>query len=198
MSRNTSFSIFALSFLLIFFFLSNPIEKTFALDESTTIDILNRTCKRCAEKSSSFIYEFCQTSLDVIPASHVTNLQGIAVISMELALENATTTIANIKSLFDMKSFSPYTLACLQDCLELYSDAIVALVDGVAAFLTGKYHVSNVKISAVMEAATTCEEGFTQKKGEVSPLTLENFNLFNLCDIALCIIHWLILPAPQS
>ncbi|KAF2316291.1 hypothetical protein GH714_041632 [Hevea brasiliensis] len=85
---------------------------------------------------------------------------------MELALENATTTISNIRSLLNTGSFKPFALACLQNCLDLYSEAIVTLVDGVAVFLTGHYGIANVKVRAVMEAATTCEEVFNQKEGE--------------------------------
>ncbi|XP_015580601.1 putative invertase inhibitor [Ricinus communis] len=193
-----SYSTSALCFLFFFFFfLSNPVDKIYALDGYSTIDIVNRSCKKCAEKSKSFIYDFCQTSLQVIPASHVTNLQGIAVIAMELAIENATTTVSNIKSLLVTGSFNPDTLACLEDCLKLYSDALVTLVDGVAAFLTGHYGTANVKIKTVMEAPTSCEDGFKKKRGVVSPLTTENFNFFHLSDIALCIIRWLSLVLPQ-
>ena len=193
-----SCSAFVLCFLFFFFILlSNPIDGTYALDDYSTIDIVNRTCKKCAEKSKSFIYGFCQSSLQVIPASHVTNLQGIAVIAMELALENATPTVSGIKSLLGNGSFNPFTLACLERCLVLYSDALVTLVDGVANFLTGHYGTANVKIRAVMEAPTVCEDGFKKKRGVVSPLTKENLNFFHLSDIALCIIHWLSLVAPQ-
>ncbi|CAB4279327.1 unnamed protein product [Prunus armeniaca] len=110
---------------------------------------------------------------------------------MELALENATNTLSTIEKLLSNKSFDPFALVCLKDCLQLYSDAITTLRDAVGAFLRGDYNTANIWVSAVMEAPTTCEEGFKEKEGEVSPLKNENYNLFQLCDIALCISHLL-------
>ncbi|CAK7356221.1 unnamed protein product [Dovyalis caffra] len=179
---------FALCFLLFVLITPTPNNSISTLEVSTK-DITNRTCKRCAEDSTAFSYDFCISSLQTIPASHATNLHGLAIIGMELALENATNTISTIKYLLSSGTFDRYALVRLRDCLELYTDAIVTIVDGVAAFLTEHYSVAEVKVSAVMEASTTCEEGFAEKKGVVSPLTEENFNLFQLSDISLCIIH---------
>lgn len=46
--------------------------------------IIYTTCKQCAEKSSIFNYTFCVTSLQSVPLSHATNLQGLALVAMEL------------------------------------------------------------------------------------------------------------------
>ncbi|KAH8513972.1 hypothetical protein H0E87_007003 [Populus deltoides] len=189
--KHISFSSIALCFLFFFLVTPTPNNSISTLDAST-IDITNRTCKKCAEEySKTFSYDFCISSLQAIPVSHVTNIHGLAIIGMELALENATNTISTIKYLLSYGTLDRFALVALQDCLELYEDALVTIVDGVAAFLTEHYSVANVKVSAVMEASTTCEEGFSDKTGVVSPLTEENHNLFQLSDIALCIIHML-------
>ncbi|XP_021901856.1 putative invertase inhibitor [Carica papaya] len=189
-----------LTLLFLFFLVISP-EKSFVLaivsvdtKEQNSVDIIKQTCTTCAAKSTIISYSFCLTSLQVIPVSHATNLQGLAGIAMELALKNATNTISSIVGLLSNASFDPFALACLGDCLELYSDGVVTLVDAIGALLTGQYSTANIWVSAVMEAATTCEEGLTME-GNVSPLTIENYNFFQLCDIALCIINWLSLHA---
>ncbi|XP_055961916.1 putative invertase inhibitor [Mercurialis annua] len=189
---------FLYSIFLFFFFISNPTEKTSAqLDDNAAIDIVNKTCKKCAEKSKSINYGFCQTSLQVIPASHATNLQGMAVIAMELALENATTMFTRVKSLLVTEGFDPFSIGCLEKCLVLYGDALVVLVDGVVDFLTGHYGNANLRMRTVMEEAIECENCFKEKKGVVSPLSIENFNFLHLSDIAICIINSLSLVSPQ-
>ncbi|KAJ4728771.1 Pectinesterase inhibitor [Melia azedarach] len=186
------FSFFSYSsFCIFFFFLIVTPQVKPSIATAFSVDIINQTCKICAEESTFFSYSLCLASLQTIPVSHAANLQGLALIAMELALENATNTVSSIEKLLRSGGFDPFALACLKDCFKLYSDSVVTLIDATGAFLTGQYVSANVWLSAVMEATSTCEEGFTEKEGEVSPLTKENYNLFQLCDIALCIIHLL-------
>lgn len=154
----------------------------------TSSDIIDETCEKCANQSMILSYSLCSTALPVIPVSRATNLQGLAVIAMELALENVTSTLATIEKLLGNESLDSYALGCLTDCLELYSDAVWTIVSSVDVFLSGNYEVSKTWMSLVMEAASTCQKGF-EEKGRVSLLTEENYNLFQLCGIALCIIH---------
>lgn len=160
---------------------------------ATPGDIIEQTCEKCAGESDVFSYKFCSTSLEAIPVSYVTNLQGLALIAMELALDNATNTIFSIKELLSNKTLAdPFALECLADCLEVYSEAVETIVDSILAFLGEQYDIARLWLSAVMEAPTTCEEGFKEKQGVLSPLENENYSLFQLCDIALCISHLLI------
>ncbi|XP_060207520.1 putative invertase inhibitor [Lycium barbarum] len=152
------------------------------------LDLINSTCKECSDKSTDINYNFCVTSLQAIPASHVTNLQGIGLVAMELALKNATNTISTIEKMLSSKEFEPFAMDCLRDCLELYADAIAMLVDAFAAFLYKQLDAANIFMRTVMDATSTCDEGFTEKKGELTPLAKENNNLFQLSDISWCII----------
>lgn len=127
--------------------------------------------------------------------SHSANLEGLALVAMELALENVSSTLATIEKLLDSTSLDNFALGCLADCLELYSDAAWTIVNSVGVFLSGNYEVTRTWMSSVMEAASTCQQGFSER-GEVSPLTQENYNLFQLCGIALCIIHMATPEAP--
>ncbi|GFZ00878.1 hypothetical protein Acr_14g0005130 [Actinidia rufa] len=177
-------------FAFLFFFLIIP-QQNCSHVTSLTIDLINATCKQCADKSTSFSYDFCTTSLQPIPISHATNLQGLALIAMELALENATNTISKIESLLSRGEFDTFTLWCLKDCMELYRDGVSMLVTSIGVFMIEQYDVADLLLSAVVETASTCEDGFKEREGEASPLTAENDNLSQLGAIALCIINLL-------
>ncbi|KAF8027258.1 hypothetical protein BT93_E0233 [Corymbia citriodora subsp. variegata] len=161
-----------------------------------TMDIIDLTCEKCSQESPVFNYTFCLASLQAVPVSHFTNIKGLGVISMELALLNASTTISSIEKMLRNGSLDPFQLGCLRDCLELYSDASRTLVDAAGAFIVGQYGVASMRVSAAMEAATTCEDGF-EERGEICPLRKENYDLFQLGDIALCILRLLSLSIPS-
>ncbi|XP_062119484.1 pectinesterase inhibitor-like [Humulus lupulus] len=159
-------------------------------------EIINQTCTKCADLSEVFSYNFCAASLHNVPISHaITNLQGLALVAMELALDYASATVVTIEKILDNSindstttGLDPFSSMCLNDCLELYSDAVTTLVDAIEAFMNQNYETARVWLSAVMEASSTCEEGFKERGEEVeSPLVKENYRLFQLCDIALCI-----------
>ena len=191
-------------FIIIFFFLTLSPQTTQHSTSNliSSPEIINQTCAKCAELSKVFSYDFCAASLQTVPISHaITNLQGLALVAMELALANATTTVLTIKQMLnvnDSMSLDPFSSICLKDCLELYSDGIETIVDAIGALLSQNYERAGVWLSAVMEAPVTCEEGFQEMKGQLeSPLVKENYNLFQLCDIALCITrllssHWIL------
>ncbi|KAG6687708.1 hypothetical protein I3842_11G087000 [Carya illinoinensis] len=187
---------FSFSFCCLYIFLVIIPHQKGSNIAATSVDIINQTCKTCADESYTVDYIFCLTSLQVIPVSHVTNLHGLALIAMELALRNATNTVSGIKKSLNGTAFDPFALACLENCLELYSGSVRTIVDSIGAFVSEHYVIAKVWLSTVMEAVATCEEGFAEKKGEVPPLTKENYDLFQLCNIALCIIHLLTPPLP--
>ncbi|MED6179998.1 hypothetical protein PIB30_006115 [Stylosanthes scabra] len=152
-------------------------------------DLVDQTCQKCANQSKILSYPLCSTSLPVIPVSHSANLQGLALIAMELALENVTSTIETIDKLLDDETVSSIVIDNLKDCMEMYSDGAWTIVNSIGAFLSGNYEVPINWMSSVMESASTCQQGFVDKKGVKSPLTTENYNLFQLSGIAVCIIQ---------
>ncbi|KAH7514337.1 hypothetical protein FEM48_Zijuj11G0078100 [Ziziphus jujuba var. spinosa] len=158
---------------------------------AVSADIINQTCKKCADESIVFSYEFCSASLQEVPESNVTNLQGLGSIAIKLALDNATNTISIIEQLLTNKTLDPFALACLEDCSEHYSEAITTLKDSIKIFLEKDYDTARRLLTVVMTAVTTCEDCFKDKEGVVSPLENENYSLFQLSDIALCIVHLL-------
>uniref|UniRef100_F6HTC9 Pectinesterase inhibitor domain-containing protein n=1 Tax=Vitis vinifera TaxID=29760 RepID=F6HTC9_VITVI len=120
------------------------------------------------------------------------SLEELGVIAVELALSNATYINWYISNkLLQEKGFDPYAKACLKDCHELYSDAIPELKDVLDDFKDKDYYKANIELSAAMEASTTCEDGYKERKGEVSPLAKEDNNFFQLCAIALAFTNML-------
>lgn len=186
-----SASLLLLSFLLIHHSNSYPFP-------AISKDIINKTCETCATNSKTFFsYGFCFTSLQAIPISHFTNLQGLALITMELAIQNATNTISSIEVLLNSETFNQNSTMRLKDCLGLYSHAIMSVANSLGAFLMEDFDNANECIIDVKEAVSVCEDGF-EKEGEVSPLIKEGKNLSQLCDITLCIIYLLVLAFPSS
>ncbi|KAF8369656.1 hypothetical protein HHK36_032322 [Tetracentron sinense] len=55
-------------------------------------------------------------------------------------------------------------------------------------FKTKDFYVANVGVSSAMEASSTCEDGFKEKEGAVSPLKKDR-DFFQLNAIALAIIN---------
>ncbi|XAR70589.1 hypothetical protein NMG60_11027493 [Bertholletia excelsa] len=151
-------------------------------------DLINTTCKQCSDKSTSFKYDFCLASLQAIPAGHVVNLQGLALVTLELTLENATATISIIEEILNSGKFDTFSVRCLKDCLELYADSTSTLIDSIVAFLSKQYETTTLLLTAVMEATSTCEEEFKKKEERKSPVTQENNNVFHLSEIAVCTV----------
>ncbi|CAH2079753.1 unnamed protein product [Thlaspi arvense] len=120
------------------------------------------------------------------------------------ALDNATATASTIQVLMsDGGGFEDdgFGRSCLCDCLELYEDAADRLEEAVRVFVTKEQRETvKVMVSAAMEAAATCEDGFKERDGGdgggghmtwTSPIGGENYKLFELGEIALCVSNML-------
>ena len=103
---------------------------------------------------------------------------------MELALENATDKSSTVEKLLSSTSFDNSALACLEDYLELYSNAAWRTVDSLGAFLFENHSRTRMRMRAIINAASTCHEGF-EERSKVPPSLKENHNLFHVCDIVL-------------
>ncbi|KAK3023156.1 hypothetical protein RJ639_043434 [Escallonia herrerae] len=112
-------------------------------------------------------------------------------ISIRLTRYNVTDTRCHIKHLLKVNKLDPYVKACLRDCFDLYSDAIPSLKEAMKYYSSKRYDDANVQISSVMDAATTCEDGFNEKEGVVSPLTKRNNLTFELSAMVLSIMDML-------
>ncbi|KAI4311606.1 hypothetical protein MLD38_036489 [Melastoma candidum] len=156
---------------------------------SSSGDDITGTCRVCARATPSLSYKFCVSSLRSVPASRHVDLRGLALISIELAIVNASETISTVEGMINQGSYDqdPVAMSCLKECLGGYEDATDALLRGVGDFTAGKYTLVGESVSGVMDMCKKCEGGF-EKGGKICPLKEENYDLFQLCNIALCII----------
>ncbi|OVA02472.1 Pectinesterase inhibitor domain [Macleaya cordata] len=158
---------------------------------NTTVNLVEETCKKAADEDPNLTYKFCVTSLQAVPKSNCTNLKELGLISMKLTKTNATHTKSYIKKLLKQKNMDPFYKSCLKSCLELYSNAVYSIKDAVKYYKGKHYLEANIEMSAVMDASTTCEDGFKEKEGVQSPLTKKDKDMFQLTALALSIIEML-------
>ncbi|XP_062029364.1 putative invertase inhibitor [Rosa rugosa] len=154
-------------------------------------DLIHLSCKKAAASDPNLSYNFCVSSLEAIPKSHGADLEQLVALTLNFTISNATSINSTISKLLLDKKFDEYAKECLQDCLELYSDAVPTLQEAVGAFKAKDYGKANIEISAAMDASSTCEDGFMDKKGEVYPLKRENDNFSQLNVISLAFINTL-------
>ncbi|KAL3613646.1 hypothetical protein CASFOL_041720 [Castilleja foliolosa] len=150
--------------------------------------LIKSTCKISVANDPNIDYNFCTTSLLPAPASRCATLAGLGSIAIRLVRYNLTDTRCHIKMLLTNKTLDPYIKQCLDGCFELYSDAISSVKDAMRYYKAGKFNDANLQISSVLDASTTCEDGFIE--GEVvSPLRKRNNDMLQLSAIVLSIMR---------
>ncbi|KAL5724306.1 hypothetical protein ACHQM5_007583 [Ranunculus cassubicifolius] len=151
---------------------------------------LTQTCKKIVESTPNVNLKFCITTLQVVPNICSIDLNDLGLISMNLSKSNATSTVRYIQKILKHK-VKPYVKSCLLDCLDLYSGAISSLDIATNDVKIEHYDEANIQMSATIDAPTTCEDGFKERKGTKSPLSKRNGDMFQLSVIALSIINTL-------
>ncbi|KAL1562064.1 putative invertase inhibitor [Salvia divinorum] len=169
---------------IIFIF---SISITIHLSSSESL-LINSTCKAMAADSPNIKYGFCATSLQAAPASSCASTRGLATIAIRALRYNVTDTRCFIKQLLRRRGWEPYAKQCLGDCFDLYSDAIPTVRQAMKYYNERRFDDANVQLSSVMDAATTCEDGFADGDGVVSPLTKRNADAFQIGAMALSVV----------
>ncbi|KAJ6679291.1 PECTINESTERASE INHIBITOR-LIKE [Salix purpurea] len=154
-------------------------------------DLVPETCRKLAENDPNLSYNFCLTSLQAVNRGQCADLRDLGLMSIKLTKSNVTNTRYYVKKLLKNTKWDPFIRACLNDCLELYSDAIPTLKQAMKDFKSKHYEDANIEVSSVIDAATTCEDGFKEREGAVSPLTKRNNDTFQLSAIVLAVISML-------
>ncbi|CAH9128112.1 unnamed protein product [Cuscuta epithymum] len=163
----------------------------------TALDLINKTCKAIASADPINIqYGFCASSLHGAPASECATLRGLATIDIRLIRYNLTDTRCYIKHLLKTNRGGGRLRMCLADCLDMYAGAIPDAKQAMKDFNSRRFADANTRLSAVMDAATTCEDGFSEFNGVVSPLTKRNNDTFQLTAIALSLLKIIQTGAP--
>lgn len=159
---------------------------------STAQNLIQTTCQSLSKNGTSFKYDFCTSSLQAAPASQRATLPGIGMTSIRLVQYNVTDTMSHVKMLLlKDKKLDSHNTSCLKACLEVYSNAIASIKHATKSYNTKQYYDANIQISAVIADATTCEDGFMEKQGGVSPLTKRNDNTIQLSSVALSVVNFM-------
>jgi pectinesterase inhibitor-like protein len=154
--------------------------------------LIQQTCKNCSKGDPNISYKFCTTSFQSDHRSQCAqNLEELGILSIKITRHNVTNTCDYIKDLLKKKDKDPFIKECLNDCLEVYSDAITTFRVAIRDYKAKRYEDCNFKLSSIIDASTTCEDGFKQKNDVISPLTKRNKNVFQLSAIALSIVNML-------
>ncbi|EPS72175.1 hypothetical protein M569_02589, partial [Genlisea aurea] len=156
--------------------------------------LIASTCKKLAKEDPNIHYAFCTTSLQSAPASPcAADLRALGSISIRLLRDNVTNTRCYIRGSLKNKKLGgdSYTRECWTTCLDLYSDAVDAARLAAQNYNTKAYDEANVELSAALTDASTCEDGFGEKPGVVSPLTKRNGDAVQLSAMALSIIYFI-------
>ncbi|RDY05472.1 hypothetical protein CR513_10688, partial [Mucuna pruriens] len=157
--------------------------------------LIQQTCKNCSKTDPNISYKFCVTSFQSDRRSHyyAKTLQDLGLISIKITRRNVTDTNAHINNLLNKnKNLDPFIKECLNDCLEVYSDSISTFREAIRDYKAKRYADCNVKLSSIIDASTTCEDGFKQNNDATSPLTKRNKDTFQLSAIALSIVNMLL------
>lgn len=158
--------------------------------QSLGTSVLEDTCKRAAASSPNIGYNFCVTSLRADPRSKNADLAGLGLIALDLVSSKTTQARSHAKDLLRNPVLVSDKKQCLQQCLELYDDAIDTLKRCKDAYNAKRYGDVNIWVSGAIDDSGTCEEGF-KESGLVSPLTQENHDLTQLGLIVLAITKFL-------
>ncbi|XP_051147880.1 putative invertase inhibitor [Andrographis paniculata] len=157
----------------------------------STETLIESSCKTFAQSDPNIDYGFCTSSMKGATAGGRATLPALGAISLRLVQDNLTDTRRHVREILNNSSMlSPYSRRCLHDCLELFSDAVSGVEDAARDYDAKRFDDANVKMSAVMDAPTTCEDGFKEGPAAVaSPLSKRNRDAFELSAIALSIIN---------
>ncbi|RZC57057.1 hypothetical protein C5167_004358 [Papaver somniferum] len=183
---NQSFSLLSLSSIFIVFLILN------SFDHGVDGDLVSDLCENASTTDPQLEYQFCVASLSANPASKdAHDLLELGIISMQICLQNATSVHSYISQILKDGKEEPAARPCLQDCLDLYSDALDFIPEAIQYFEDKDYSSANIEMSAAMDASVTCEDGFKEVVSQylISPLTKQGGDFSQLTAISLAITN---------
>ncbi|GMY16959.1 putative invertase inhibitor [Fagus crenata] len=113
--------------------------------------------------------ELCISSLKSDPASQQADLEGLAIIAIKLAYENATAIADNILVLSNNNTDTePSEEQGLDQCMDNYLDAVDQLENAIYAFSKNAYKDVHTWVKAAVADADSCEAAFEGRKSEIT------------------------------
>nr|CAD1825485.1 unnamed protein product [Ananas comosus var. bracteatus] len=148
---------------------------------------LEENCRRIHELDPYGSYDFCVTSLQVVPESHTANLSQLAVIASELTIKNYTHTLGVVQQLLKNQSLSHWQREALRVCNETYTSEIGDANLAITKIKSGDFSNAQSKLGDVVLASDTCEGSF--KEGHIpSMIPRENALTYLISCLALDIV----------
>ncbi|CAL0325475.1 unnamed protein product [Lupinus luteus] len=145
-------------------------------------DLITETCKNTLHS------EKCVSSLSSIPGSNTADPKGLAKIAINVSLAEGSKILSYVHELKSSdENKKSGILSGLNDCDEVYTDAIEDLKEASTAVDKGDYETVNRLVSTAMTNSGTCENGFEDLEIP-SPLTKQNTHFSQLCSNVLAII----------
>ncbi|MCL7032939.1 hypothetical protein MKW94_029106 [Papaver nudicaule] len=184
--RNQSISLFSLFSSILHLFL----VLNFYGGVTVNGDIVSNLCENVTRVDPTQNYDFCVSSLEANPLSKTSDIFGLGVISIELCSNNATYIHTYIDGILkDGKPEPERARTCLQECVDLYSDASEEVQTAMKAFKGKDYETTSRILYGAAINANTCKIGFTELGVDFSPLKKQDYDIYQLTGISLSIIR---------
>jgi pectinesterase inhibitor-like protein len=155
-----------------------------ALPQFNNASFLSDACVKAATFDENFNRDFCVTSLQANPRIASANINGLARMSVNLAIKNVTNTISRISYLLSKPAYA-HLKSDLSFCQEQYSEAKQALFDAVRKIISNNNYDATWALTGAMTAMDTCEDESSDK----SVLSKDHAIPFQLCAMALTFLN---------
>ncbi|XP_059651007.1 uncharacterized protein LOC132298622 [Cornus florida] len=150
---------------------------------------IQETCNICAkdDPNPKAMLSFCTNVLQGAKKSEHASRRGLGKISMTLLKANMNGTKFFIRETLNQTKLDPNLKLCLKSCRVEYKRMKLGVDLALQDYKFEHYQDAHNEISGIMNAPTTCENLFKEKKIS-SPLTQRNEHALQLSTMALCYI----------
>ncbi|CAH8328531.1 unnamed protein product [Eruca vesicaria subsp. sativa] len=156
---------------------------------ATAQNLIQDSCKKAAASNPKIKLDFCVKTLEGNPQSKTAkSLVDLVMASTKDVATKTTSLEATADKILKEKKFAKDSEMPLRDCLELYTDATASLNEAMASVKSRNYKTAKVGMSAAMDAPSTCETGFKERKTpQKSPFTKDNDVLSQTLSVTLAL-----------
>ncbi|XP_021748116.1 putative invertase inhibitor [Chenopodium quinoa] len=142
------------------------------LTTAALTSLLLPVCKDISEADPiNVTYESCISTLGSDPRSLTSTAPQLATISFKLSITSAKAINSTIGTILNLNITGPIGENVLEDCQGIYSRVPGDLEAGLEAIKAGDFDTAtSARVSAAINAATTCGNKIKERVGEIDPL----------------------------
>nr|AVA07416.1 invertase inhibitor [Dendrobium catenatum] len=145
----------------------------------------------CSFLGASYVsYDYCMAVLSSDPRSSTADPHGLALITGDLALANATAVRSTIKLLLNNSS-DPFIHTCLSHCRKIYDGAISDVRKAAHATARRNYAAAEELFDGVLNAPADCEATFAARPVASSPIVKEDNEFSDIACLGRAINNYL-------